>query len=195
VDSVPTPKVTDWKGASLGACRRPVTILARYRGGGLVDALLAGITYSRHCLVSGWALMLIMFSAGVADLAWMAALALTMLAEKTLPSGDSLRYVVAGALALLAAGMLLAVICLRPEPGKARVRRHQGVSVGSEELLTSTWRRAKSSGLPRAFSYPRVLITRASSYMKGGLTSFSVDQAGQERPEQTNGCTRRRRVT
>jgi len=51
--------------------------------------------------------MLIMFSAGVANLAWMAMLALAMLAEKTLPSGNPVRYLVAGALALLAAVTLL----------------------------------------------------------------------------------------
>jgi predicted metal-binding membrane protein len=51
--------------------------------------------------------MLIMFSAGVADLFWMIVLALTMLGEKTLPSGDNVRYAVATALALLAAGALL----------------------------------------------------------------------------------------
>jgi predicted metal-binding membrane protein len=68
----------------------------------LGDTLMGGITYSRHCLVSGWALMLIMFSAGVANMAWMAALALMMLAEKTLPSGDRYRYAVGAALALVA---------------------------------------------------------------------------------------------
>jgi len=51
--------------------------------------------------------MLIMFSAGDADLFWMAASALVMLAEKTLPLEDSVRYLVAGALALFAAGTLL----------------------------------------------------------------------------------------
>jgi predicted metal-binding membrane protein len=100
-------QVSPWKRAGLDACRRPPTILARYDGGSLTDALRAGITYSRHCLLSGWALMLIMFSAGVADLVWMAALTMAMLAEKTLPSGDSLRYVVATVLALLAALALL----------------------------------------------------------------------------------------
>lgn len=88
-------EVTPWKRASLAACRQPLRI--------------DGITYSRDCLASGWALMLIMFSAGVADLAWMVALAMVMLAEKTLPSGDRLRYVVAAALALLAIGSLLGV--------------------------------------------------------------------------------------
>jgi predicted metal-binding membrane protein len=37
----------------------------------------------------------------------MAALALVMVAEKTLPSGDTVRYLVAGVLAMLAAGTLL----------------------------------------------------------------------------------------
>jgi predicted metal-binding membrane protein len=88
-------EVTPWKQASLAACRRPLKI--------------HGSTYARDCLASGWALMLIMFSAGVADLAWMVALAMAMLAEKTLPSGERLRYVVAAALALLAIGSLLGV--------------------------------------------------------------------------------------
>ncbi len=92
-------EISPWKAASLAVCREPIRIHA---GG-----LMAAIAYSRHCLVSGWALMLIMFSAGVANLAWMAMLALAMLAEKTLPSGNGVRYLVAGALALLAAVKLL----------------------------------------------------------------------------------------
>lgn len=93
-------ELSAWKRASLAACRQPV--YAHTNG------LTAGIAYSRQCLVSGWALMLIMFSVGVADLAWMAGLAMVMLAEKVLPSGESVRYVVAVALALLAVGTLLA---------------------------------------------------------------------------------------
>jgi predicted metal-binding membrane protein len=96
-----------WKAASLCACRQPATILARHQGGGLAGTLKAGVTYSRHCRASGWALMLIMFSAGVANMAWMAALALTIVAEKTLPSGDRSRYAVGTALALVAFGALL----------------------------------------------------------------------------------------
>jgi predicted metal-binding membrane protein len=96
-------QVSPWKRAGLAACRQPAAI----KGAGWIDALRAGIDYSRQCLLSGWALMLIMFSAGVAALAWMAALALAMLAEKTLPSGDGPRYVVASTLALLAAWTLL----------------------------------------------------------------------------------------
>ena len=96
-----------WKGASLCACRQPATILSRYQGGGLAETVMAGFSYSRQCLTSGWALMLIMFSAGVANMAWMVALALVMVAEKTLPSGDRFRYPVGAALALVALGALL----------------------------------------------------------------------------------------
>jgi predicted metal-binding membrane protein len=100
-------QISPWKGTSLGACRQPLTILSPYEGGSLIETARAGVAYSRHCVVSGWALMLIMFSAGVANLVWMVALALAMLAEKTLPSGNNFRYVAAGVLALLAAGTLL----------------------------------------------------------------------------------------
>lgn len=93
-------QVSPWKRASLAMCRKPVRVDT--------GALTAGVTYSRHCLISSWALMLIMFSAGVAVLAWMAALALAMLAEKTGPSGASVRFVVAGSLGLLAAWSLVA---------------------------------------------------------------------------------------
>jgi predicted metal-binding membrane protein len=92
-------ELSPWKRASLAACRDKLKIHS--------DPLTAAVDYSRQCLVSGWALMLIMFSVGVADLVWMAALALAMLGEKTLPSGDRLRYVVAAALALLALEALL----------------------------------------------------------------------------------------
>ena len=85
-------ELSPWKRASLAACRQPLRMHA--------GTLRAGITYSRQCFVSGWALMLMMFSVGVADLAWMAALAVAMLAEKTLPSADGFRYAVAGGLAL-----------------------------------------------------------------------------------------------
>jgi predicted metal-binding membrane protein len=90
-------QLSSGKRASLAACRQ------HFDG----DGLVAAINYSRDCLASGWALMLIMFAAGVADLVWMAVLALTMLAEKALPSADGFRRVVAGALALVAIGTLM----------------------------------------------------------------------------------------
>ena len=77
------------------------------RGGGRWIAFRAGTAYSRHCLTSGWAVMLVMFSVGVGELVWMAALAQAMLTEKTLPSGQHVGAGVAGGLALVAAGTLI----------------------------------------------------------------------------------------
>ena len=83
-------QLTPWKRASLDACRRPA----------------AGVRYAFSCVASSWALMLIMFSAGVADLLWMAGLAVAMLAENTLPSPDQARYIIAALLAVLAGASL-----------------------------------------------------------------------------------------
>ena len=83
-------QLTPWKRASLYACRRPA----------------AGVRYALSCVGSGWALMLIMFSAGVADLLWMAGLAIAMLAEKTLRSPDPARYLIAVVLVVLAGASL-----------------------------------------------------------------------------------------
>jgi predicted metal-binding membrane protein len=83
-------QLTPWKRDSLEACRHSA----------------AGLSYALNCVASGWALMLLMFSAGVANLAWMAALTLAILAEKTLASPDAVRRVIALALAVLAVASL-----------------------------------------------------------------------------------------
>lgn len=83
-------QLTPWKRASLDRCREPVD----------------GLQYSLSCVASGWALMLIMFSAGVASIVWMAVLAAVMLAEKAMPFPDRVRVAVALALALAATATL-----------------------------------------------------------------------------------------
>ena len=52
--------------------------------------------------------MLVMFAVGVAHLAWMGALAVVMVVEKSMPSGDALTRPLAIGLAGLAAIALLA---------------------------------------------------------------------------------------
>jgi predicted metal-binding membrane protein len=64
------------------------------------------------CLGCCWALMVVMFAAGVAHLYWMALLALIMLIEKTFPSGDRLVYPVGGIFALLSLTALFAPAAL-----------------------------------------------------------------------------------
>jgi predicted metal-binding membrane protein len=84
-------ELSPWKARSLMRCRRPG---------------LSALAYSRSCVASGWALMLLMFSAGVANLWWMAALAAAMLAEKALPRADAARYAVAAALVVCCIALL-----------------------------------------------------------------------------------------
>jgi hypothetical protein len=65
-----------------------------------------GLDHGLYCLGCCWALMLVMFAAGVADLAWMAALAGLMTYEKIGPSGQRVARVASAAaigLAVLAA--------------------------------------------------------------------------------------------
>ena len=55
-----------------------------------------------------WALMLVMFAAGVAHLAWMGVLAAIMLVEKATPAGNRIIAPVGAALGALAAIALVA---------------------------------------------------------------------------------------
>jgi predicted metal-binding membrane protein len=64
-----------------------------------------GLRHGLYCLGCCWALMALLFVAGVMNLLWVAAIAVAVLVEKVLPHGD-----VVGRLAgvgLAAAGVLL----------------------------------------------------------------------------------------
>jgi predicted metal-binding membrane protein len=51
------------------------------------DAIRAGLTYGMSCLGCCWALMCLLFVVGVMNIFWIAAIAVCVLAEKTLPLG------------------------------------------------------------------------------------------------------------
>ena len=95
-------QLTPFKDACLRECRHPGPFLQRYYGRGARAALLLGLRHGLFCLGCCWALMLVMFAAGVAHLAWMGVLGLIMLAEKALPGGDRLTLPVGAGLAALA---------------------------------------------------------------------------------------------
>lgn len=87
----------------LTTCRHPAPyLLARYRRGAAAGFRL-GLGHGLFCLGCCWALMLVMFAAGVAVLWWMAALTAVMVYEKTGRRGQSLTPVVGIALFALAA--------------------------------------------------------------------------------------------
>jgi predicted metal-binding membrane protein len=94
---------SDLKEQCLSKCRQPGPYMfANYRRGPGA-AFRLGLGHGLYCLGCCWALMLVMFAAGVAMLWWMAALTAIMVYEKTGRHGAALTPVVGGALLVLAA--------------------------------------------------------------------------------------------
>jgi predicted metal-binding membrane protein len=93
---------TKLKDACLDKCRHPAAFLLRFYERGTAGGLRLGARHGVFCVGCCWALMLVMFAAGVASLVWMALLTAVMVHEKTRPLGA--RAVPVTGLALLAAG-------------------------------------------------------------------------------------------
>lgn len=91
---------TSWKRRSLGACRHPGPAPGHVRPG--VNAVRLGLEHGVDCLGSSWALMLVMFAAGFANLWWMAALTAVMVYEATGRHGRRAASVVGVVLVLVA---------------------------------------------------------------------------------------------
>jgi predicted metal-binding membrane protein len=103
-------QLTPLKDACLRECRHPGVFLQRYYSRGPRAGLLLGLRHGAFCLGCCWALMLVMFAAGVAHLAWMGVLAVVMFAEKVLPGGAGLARPIGAALAALAIASLVTTI-------------------------------------------------------------------------------------
>ncbi len=98
---------TGLKRACLAHCRSPAGyLLARWRPGGFGLARL-GVSHGLYCIGCCWALMILAFVVGMANVFWMGLMALLMFAETALPWGARLTRPV-GALLVLA-GVAMAV--------------------------------------------------------------------------------------
>ena len=93
------------KEACLRKCRLPGPYLMRHYGRGVAAAFALGRGHGLFCVGCCWALMLVTFAAGFANLWWMAALTAVMVYEKTGRYGTKLVPVV-GTI-FLALGLLL----------------------------------------------------------------------------------------
>ena len=99
---------TPLKDACLKACRHPgLYLMSRYRRGAL-NGFRIGFGHALFCVGCCWALMLVMFAAGVAHLAWMGVLAALMFVEKATPAGERIVAPAGAALGLLAVAALVA---------------------------------------------------------------------------------------
>lgn len=99
---------TPLKDACLKACRHPGMYLMRHYRRGRLNGLRLGFGHAVYCMGCCWALMLVMFAAGVAHLAWMGVFAAIMFVEKTMPAGNRIVVPVGAALGVLAAMALVA---------------------------------------------------------------------------------------
>jgi predicted metal-binding membrane protein len=95
------------KDQCLRQCRHPAMFLTAHYRRGVGAAWTLGARHGVFCLGCCWALMLVMFVVGIANLAWMAPLALVMIYEKTGAGGH--RAAPAVGAALLALGTLVLV--------------------------------------------------------------------------------------
>ncbi|MBW3619936.1 MAG: DUF2182 domain-containing protein [Actinobacteria bacterium] len=91
-------QLTRWKEACLGRCRTPVGFLIEQWRDGAWGGLVMGLRHGAYCLGCCWALMAVLFVVGTMHLAWMAVLAVFVLAEKVAPPVLPIRHVSAAAL-------------------------------------------------------------------------------------------------
>ena len=98
------------KAACLNQCRSPIHFVMRYWSSGFAGALRLGLAHGLACVGCCWGLMLLLFVAGVMNLAWVAVLAAIVLAERLAPPNWQASRVIAGlllagAVALVATGV------------------------------------------------------------------------------------------
>ena len=100
-------QLTPMKQACLTLCRNPMAFFMSHWRDGPGGALRMGLHHGVICIGCCWALMGLMFLGGTMNLAWMAALGLAMLLEKTVP-GAARAGRLAGMAMALAGGALIA---------------------------------------------------------------------------------------
>jgi predicted metal-binding membrane protein len=104
---------SELKERCLTECRHPGSFLVHHYRRGAAAAFRLGRIHGMFCLGCCWALMLVGFAAGVANLWWMAALTALMVFEKTGRGGDrgvvpiGAGLIMASAIVLLAPGLPL----------------------------------------------------------------------------------------
>jgi predicted metal-binding membrane protein len=98
-------QLTPAKRSCLTNCRTPAAFLARYYRPGSGAALRLGMRHGCYCVGCCWALMLLLFVAGVMNLAAIAAIAVFVLLEKLMPLGAQGGRL--SGLLLIACGVLL----------------------------------------------------------------------------------------
>jgi predicted metal-binding membrane protein len=96
-------QVTPLKIACLTHCRSPLDFLVAHWRSGVAGAVRMGAHHGLYCLGCCWALMAVLFAAGIMNLAWVAAIAVFVLVEKLAPAAAVISRV--GGAAMVLAGL------------------------------------------------------------------------------------------
>ena len=99
-------QLTPAKGTCLNHCQSPVGFLMTNWRDGARGAFQMGLRHGRFCLGCCWALMCVLFTVGVMNLVWVAALTAFILLEKSGRLGTHVARV--GGVVMIVAGILLA---------------------------------------------------------------------------------------
>lgn len=95
------------KNACLQNCRSPLNLFMMHWRPGSLGALHMGMEHGLYCVGCCWALMLLLFVAGVMNLLWVALIAGFVLLEKLLPRGPILGHLGGIGLVLWGVGVLV----------------------------------------------------------------------------------------
>jgi predicted metal-binding membrane protein len=95
---------TPLKRSCLSHCRSPLDVVTRYWRPGTFGAVTGGVRHGLYCLGCCAFLMALLFVGGIMNLAWVAAITVLILIEKTAPRGDTIARVV-GAVLMIWGGL------------------------------------------------------------------------------------------
>jgi len=105
-------QLTPYKDACLAHCRAPAHFISQHWHGGSAGAFRMGLELGGYCLGCCWILMGLLFIGGVMNLLWIAAIALFILLEKTMPFAETAGRVAGAAMILVGLVGLTGLVAL-----------------------------------------------------------------------------------
>jgi predicted metal-binding membrane protein len=96
-----TYQLTSYKDTCLAQCRAPAHFISQHWHAGSAGAFRMGLKLGTYCLGCCWILMGLLFVGGVMNLSWIAAIAVFILLEKTMPFAETGGRVVGAAMILV----------------------------------------------------------------------------------------------
>jgi len=105
-------ELTPYKHACLAHCRAPAHFISQRWRGGPSGAFRMGSALGAYCLGCCWILMSLLFVGGVMNLVWIAAIAVFILLEKTVPFAEQGGRIVGAAMILVGLLSLTGLVVL-----------------------------------------------------------------------------------